>query len=235
MIDAEKLLGKVLAGALQGNVRKGRKNRRTSDSLVGSLLGSLASGKGLVTAIGLGIGAYEILKQNAGAAAPAVPGRERGGLAPPVIPSAFEGAGSAMPPPLPGASTASQATPAVAADHNQPGQQDLAVTLIRTMVAAAHADGRMDQEEERRILEKLQEEGLSRDERQFLLQELHAPHSIDELAAGAGSPIIAQTMYSLAVSAIVVDTPEERQWLDRLAVALSISPAMQQFIEQDAA
>ncbi len=240
MIDAEKLLGKVLAGAMQGKVKKGKKRKRSSDNLVGSLVGSLASGKGLITAIGLGVGAYEILKQpsaSAGGGAVATPPRPAAAVPPrPGVPPA-----APMPPPLPpqfGAPVPPAVEP-VAAEMSNDGQhnreQELAMRLIRVMVAAAHADGRLDEQEEQRILEKLQEQGLSREERLFLLQELHAPKEIAELTAGINGPMIAQTMYSLAVSTIVIDMPEERQWLDRLAAALSLSPAMQQFIEQDAA
>jgi uncharacterized membrane protein YebE (DUF533 family) len=237
MIDAEKLLGKVLAGAMQGKVKKGKKRKRSSDNLVGSLVGGLASGKGLITAIGLGVGAYEILRQSSalagGGAAATTP---RPATAPPPRP----GVPPAAPPPLPpqhGAVVPPAVEPVAAAgsdDGNHNREQELAMRLIRVMVAAAHADGRLDEQEEQRILEKLQEQGLSREERLFLLQELHAPKEIAELAAGINGPMIAQTMYSLAVSTIVIDTPEERQWLDQLAAALSLSAAMQQFIEQDA-
>jgi len=137
-----------------------------------------------------------------------------------------------MPPPLPSQNAAPvppvpepiAASGTVEQRSNE--EQELAIRLIRVMVAAAHADGRLDEQEEQRILEKLQEQGLSREERLFLLQELHAPKGIAELTAGLNGPMIAQTMYSLAVSTIVVDTVEERQWLDRLAAALSLSPAM---------
>jgi uncharacterized membrane protein YebE (DUF533 family) len=240
MIDAEQLLGKVLAGALQGKVNTGKKRKRSSDNLVGSLIGGLASGKGLITAIGLGVGAYEIFRQSSAAAAGgATGGSHRPVATPPPRPVVQPTA--VMPPPLP-----AQAAPPIPAvpepsvasgsdEVRQNQEQHLAMRLIRTMVAAAHADGRLDEQEEQRILEKLEEQGLSREERLFLLQELHAPQGIAELTAGVDGPMIAQTMYSLAVSTIVVDTPAERQWLDRLAAALSLSSSMQQFIERDAA
>ena len=74
MIDAERLLGKVLSGAM-GSTGKKRKKRkyRKNDDLVGGLIGGLTSGKGLVTAIGLGIGAYEILKSKSAAAGGTAP------------------------------------------------------------------------------------------------------------------------------------------------------------------
>ena len=102
------------------------------------------------------------------------------------------------------------------------------------MVAAAHADGTLDEDEESRILEKLQQEqGLDSEEKQFLLAQLHHPRSIEELVTGINQPAVAQTMYSLAVATILIDTPEERQWLDRLASALSLSNNVKRFIEEE--
>ena len=101
------------------------------------------------------------------------------------------------------------------------------------MVSAAHADGLLDSDEERRILEELQAQKLTSEEKQFLLHELHSPKTIDELVEGIEDPVLAKTMYSVAVSTLVVDTPLERQWLDQLARALSISENLQQFIENE--
>lgn len=91
----------------------------------------------------------------------------------------------------------------------------------------------MDHEEEVRILRRLQEQGLDQEEKQYILGQLHSPKNIDELVRGISSPVVAQTMYSLAASTVVVDTEQERQWLNQLAEKLSISQAMQNFIEEE--
>jgi uncharacterized membrane protein YebE (DUF533 family) len=103
--------------------------------------------------------------------------------------------------------------------------------MIQAMIAAAHADGRLDANEEGKVLEKLQKQGMSREEKQVLLRELHAPRPIEELVAGIDDPAAAQMMYSIASLAIEIDTEAERQWLDQLARALQISPNMQRFLE----
>lgn len=219
MIDAEKLLGKVLSGAINSGGKK--KKKRKNDDLMSSLLGGLSSGKGLVTAIGLGIGAYEILqaqKSNSQSVMSSPPPMGEGG--PPT------------PPPIPGSS----APPAPPAEKSLVVQEPdaLATSFLQVMIAAAHADGQLDHTEEERILERLQEQKLSGEERRYLAAQLHAPRPIEELAAHAkGNPAIAQTMYSMALAAIEIDTPDERQWLDSLAGALSLSPAMQRFLEED--
>ncbi len=217
MIDAERLLGKVLSGALNSGSRKKRKN----DDLMSSLLGGLTSGKGLMTAIGLGIGAYEILKaQNGG-------GQTLVSSAPPPV------GGSAvppMPPPLPGSNVLPPVQNAAATVE----KDKLATTFLQVMIAAAHADGQLDNVEEERILEVIEKQGLSGEERRYLAAQLHAPKSIEELVSAVhGSHAVGQTMYSMALTDIDIDTPAERQWLDTLAGALSISPAMQRFLEED--
>ncbi len=240
-MDAEKLLRKVLAGAVQGSSgkKKKKKKHKRSDDLMGGVLGGLASGKGLITAIGLGVGAYEILRKKS---PPAVghtpappPGSNSFSAGPPV--------GAAVPPPIPRSSPVQAASDPAAGTAGRPlspaeeesggAEQELALRLIQTMVAAAHADGSMDSGEEQRILAQLQQQGLDQEEKLFLLAQLHHPRTIDELVAGVDEPQVAQAMYSLAASTIVVDTPAERQWLDQLAAALSLSANIQHFIEQE--
>lgn len=58
MFDAEKLLGKVVNEFMGSGGKKKKKGKKYKNNL----LSSLGSGAGLMTAIGLGIGAYEILK-----------------------------------------------------------------------------------------------------------------------------------------------------------------------------
>ena len=190
MIDAEKLLGKVLSGAMGSTGRKRNKSRRrNSDDLIGNLLGGLTSGKGLITAIGLGVGAYEILKNKSATTSPLA--SSPSGHTPTSLPPRPPSPGSQAPPPLPG----QQQPPQPAAKNPARGEispiseatttQDLALQLIQIMVAAAHADGTLDPEEEKRILDKLQQDqGLDRDEKQFLLRQLHHPKTIDELVKG---------------------------------------------------
>lgn len=236
MIDAEKLLGKVLSGAVQSKgKKKKKKKRKKSDDLLGGLMGGLSSGKGLIAAIGLGVGAYEIYKhQTRGSQPQTIAGNPATASIPPAPPQPQS---ASQPPPIPGAEsgvpamgTAGQEAQVAVAKGDE---QELAILLLQTMVAAAHADGEMDQEEETRILTELQGQGLDREEKQFILMQLHHPKSIAELVGKVKNPMVAQTMYSLAASTIVVDTVQERQWLDELAAGLSISPAMQQFIEEE--
>lgn len=226
MFNAEQLLGKIMGemvGAGSG-YKKGKKKK--GGGMVNSLTSSLMSGKGLITAIGLGVGAYEILKSKQGANPPSPPPPMGYGAPSSSVSSA---AMASSPPPIPGVAMNLPHDPGLSSAQ----EENLALRLIQVMIAAAHADGGMDREEEARILEKLQGQGLSQEEKRFVLAEMHDPKPIEQLTAGISDARIAQTMYGLAVSAVVVDTPEERAWLDRLATALSISEGMRRFIEED--
>ncbi len=250
MFNAERLLGKVISGAMQSGGR-GHRSRGGND-LMGSLIGGLTSGKGLLTVIGLGIGAYETFKQSSDSRAagtgtslpptpdgaqtappPPLPGS---GQMPPVPPPHGASQSPPVPPVPPKPGSVSQPSPAPSAERTDMPSEDLAVRLIQTMIAAAYADGTMDEDEKMKILEQINQGGeIDAEERAFITEQLHNPLTIEQLTAGIDQPGIAQTMYMLAASAIVVDTELERQWLDRLAAALSISAEMQRSIEQQVA
>ena len=146
---------------------------------------------------------------------------------PPPPPPPSSSAASLSPTPAP-AAPAAQATPAAAFD-----QQELARRLIQVMVAAAHADGVLDADEEKAILDRLRAADLAQAEKMFLLEELHHPRPIAELTQGiSGDLRLAQAIYAVALSAIVVDTDSERQWLNELGAALGLSPEICRFIEE---
>lgn len=230
MFDAEKLLGKIVGEVVGGSGSWGSGKK--------SMFGGLGSGGGLMTIIGLGVGAYEILKQQqeqkgqgGGMQQPPPPpgaGMSATGTPPPPPGS---GMSAASPPPPPGGA-ATMPPPATAPLVGGLAGSELAVRMIQVMVAAAHADGTMDAEEERAVLDKLRGAELTQEEKMFVLNELHQPKSIGELTAGIGDPAVAKTMYMLAVAAIDIDTESERAWLNELAGQLGISRDMQRFIEE---
>lgn len=221
MFDAEKLLGKVVQ-EFMGSGGKGKKRGKNT------LLGSLSSGAGLMTAIGLGIGAYEILrdKNNAHGATAGQPQH----VPPP--PPGMQSQSNSMPPPPPGAPAPAQMPPEPAATPPvKIVEQEVAIRMIQVMIAAAHADGTMDTMEEEKILARAAKAGLSPEEKQFLLVELHNPKTIAELTDNIMEPALAKALYMAAVAGIDIDTPAEREWLDTLASELGLSKTAQSFIE----
>jgi len=228
MFNAEQLLGKMMAEMVGSGTGYKKQKKHKGGSVMHSLTSTLLSGKGLMTAIGLGVGAYEILKSKQEMAPPSVSSipKPPSGMASVTTSSAVDTV--SVPPPLPGVAV-NPLNDQVASGWDE----DLALRFIQVMIAAAHADGRMDSEEEGKVLEKLQGQGLSQEEKRFILAEIHDPKSIEQLVAGISDSRVAQTMYGIAVSAVIVDTAEERTWLDKLATALSISEGMRRFIEAE--
>jgi len=235
MFNAEQLLGKMMAEMVGsgGDHKKYKKNK--GGGIMNSLTSTLMSGQGLMTAIGLGVGAYEILKNKQGSSQPVAPPLPGAAVSQPstgygvAFSSGSPASMAAAPPPIPGGNVASSQDLHASSSL----EEKLALRLIQVMIAAAHADGRMDHDEEGKILARLQGQGISQEEKRFLLAEMHDPKSIEQLTAGISDPRVAQTMYTLAASAVVVDTPEERVWLDQLGTALSISEGMRRFIEDE--
>jgi uncharacterized membrane protein YebE (DUF533 family) len=109
-----------------------------------------------------------------------------------------------------------------------------ATTYIRAMIAAANADGRIDEGEKQRIFGALKQGGLEAEAEAFLEQELRQPASIDELAASVGSPEEAAQVYTAARIAIEPDTAGENAFLSALANRLGIDQQLASFIDNEA-
>ena len=190
MFNAEKLLGKIIRETIGGGA--------TNKSKGGGLLDSLTSGKGLMAAIGLGVGAYEILKnQQSKSGAEA----SRSGATPPPMPPVNAQSTGAPPPPVPGTSQAPPPPPLPPEENTDAAisSQDLALRMIQVMIAAAHADGVLDESEEKLILDRLRGAELDSEENMFLVAELHRPKSIAELTKDISDPVTAETMYALQI------------------------------------
>ena len=117
-------------------------------------------------------------------------------------------------------------------NEQQISDDDLARRMIQVMIAAAHADGGMDAQERQKIMEKLEDNGLDNEEKEFLTESLDHPLSMDRLVQGITDPAVGRSMYMLAVATVTIDTPEERLWLDTLAARLNISHELKIFIEE---
>ncbi len=91
--------------------------------------------------------------------------------------------------------------------------------MIRAMIQAAKADGAIDAEERKKIMDHLTD--ASDEEIAFVEAELDAPVDVAALASAAGETMKSQ-VYAAARMAIRVDTPEENAHLNQLAAALGL-------------
>ena len=97
--------------------------------------------------------------------------------------------------------------------------------VVRTMVAAALADGHLDPKEKEVIERRLGESGLSPEQTRQIHQDLVLPPPPAEIAALAGSGEARETIYRFAALVLLADqevSDLERSWLARLARALEI-------------
>lgn len=105
-------------------------------------------------------------------------------------------------------------------------EQQHALRLVRAMVAAASADGIIDDAERAAIAGNLKASGLDDEASQFITQEFANPADISTLVAGIASQDEAAQVYAAARLAIDPDTREEQDFLAALAAALSLEPGL---------
>ena len=104
--------------------------------------------------------------------------------------------------------------------------QETALLVIRAMVTAAKADGRIDGGEMSRIMGRLKEAGADDEAQTFMIGEMQKPFDPDGLIRDVnklGSPEVAVEVYAASLLAIEVDTPAEREYLAKLASGLNLS------------
>lgn len=219
MIDPGKLLG----GLLGGSGALGNLGNLTGlgSSGSGGLPGKAAVGMGL---LGVAMAAFEHFSEQKNASAPPAP--PVGSAPPSVPPPAPGGFSGAVPPPVPG-SMAPPAPPIVSPVPPVPPVQAATqadpVLLIRAMIAAANADGVLDDTERSRIFGQLEGVGLSEEEKDFLCAEFDAPRSLADIAAEVSSPAVAAQVFTVSLLAVDVDTQAERDHLAALRMALGLS------------
>lgn len=142
--------------------------------------------------------------------------------------SALKGAGSAP--------EAGEVPVGLRQPENAQEEQELeqgAELVLKAMINAAKADGRIDKTEIQRILGKLEAAGAEGDARDFVIEEMNKPADLDGIVAAAGkSPQLAAQVYAASLLAIEVDTPAERQYLRQLADGLGLSPEVTSRLEK---
>jgi uncharacterized membrane protein YebE (DUF533 family) len=108
---------------------------------------------------------------------------------------------------------------------------DDATLLLRAMIAAAAADGRVDAAEQTKILSGFGKGDLDADARQFFARELQHPATVDELAEACSSPEEGVKIYTAARLAVDVDSDEEHEFLAALAGRLGIDDSLAAHID----
>lgn len=102
------------------------------------------------------------------------------------------------------------------------GEHEFALTLVRAMIAAANADGHIDDAERKKIADKLALSGLNSEVEEFLNAEIARPLSIDDLVKLAETDAQKLELYTMSRLTIDPDSRVERGYLDMLAGRLKL-------------
>lgn len=125
-----------------------------------------------------------------------------------------------------GAADSSQGAPPARFLPRGQAADELGLVLVRAMIAAAQADGRLDGAERAAIEERIARLEISEPDRAELRGELAQPVAIDALVSAAGTPERALEIYTASALAIDPDTPAERAYLELLAARLGLAPEL---------
>lgn len=111
---------------------------------------------------------------------------------------------------------------------------EAAQLYIRGMIAAAAADGRVDEREQQKLIDGLKQAGLEAEAEEFLAAELNNPATVDQLVQSVSSEAEAVQLYTAARVAIDLDTAEEHEFLVALARGLGIDDELASHIDAQA-
>jgi uncharacterized membrane protein YebE (DUF533 family) len=111
------------------------------------------------------------------------------------------------------------------------GEGEFALMLVRAMIAAAKADGHIDDEERKKIGDKLSLSGIGAEAEAFMRGELEAPLDLDAIVASAKTEAQKAEIYTASRLAIEPDTRAERGYLDLLAGRLGLPDGLVDHIE----
>lgn len=168
------------------------------------------------------------------------PGAPQAAPAPPPVPGSVPQAppppiptSAAPPPPIPTVAPPPPPLPRVPSPETAPAatpEDDdlspaLAYAAVRTMIAAAHSDGEIADEEREIIDRHLAEAPFVDVQRDQIQRDFVRPATVAELAGLTGSADDRALVYRLASLVILADgrtTADERVWLDGLARAFGI-------------
>jgi uncharacterized membrane protein YebE (DUF533 family) len=115
-----------------------------------------------------------------------------------------------------------------------PEAEEHSHAILRALIAAAKADGRIDESEKQMISTEIGRHTDDPQLQQWLDDEVAKPLDPNEVAQSATDPGMASEMYLASVMLVDDQQDAERNYLDELAAALQIEPELQLRLEQQA-
>jgi uncharacterized membrane protein YebE (DUF533 family) len=115
-----------------------------------------------------------------------------------------------------------------------PEAEEHSHAILRALIAAAKADGRIDDAEKQMISTEIGRHTDDPQLQRWLDDEVAKPLDPNEVAQSATDPGMASEMYLASVMLVDDQQDAERNYLDELAAALQIDPQLQLHLEQKA-
>lgn len=115
-----------------------------------------------------------------------------------------------------------------------PEAEEHSHAILRALIAAAKADGRIDDVEKQMISTEIGRHTDDPQLQQWLDDEVAKPLDPNDVAQSATDPGMASEMYLASVMLVDDQQDAERNYLDELAAALQIEPQLQLHLEQQA-
>ena len=109
------------------------------------------------------------------------------------------------------------------------------LALVKSMIAAAKADGHIDAAEQARIFQAVEEQALDAEAKAFVFDALARPVDLDQIARAAGTDEQRAELYLAARIAIDPDQAGERAFLDALAHRLGLSAELRAHLDAQVA
>lgn len=192
------LLGGAAAGGVMGLLVGSKKGRKFA--------GKAATVGGAALIGGIAFKAYKSWQQN-----------NQQASAPNVAHNSAQGSGQTI---------GYNSTPAHHFSGDQIAQPEISeafqLTIIKAMIGAAKSDGHIDETEQKRIFDAVEQMSLSSEMKGLVFDLLRQPIYVEELAHGAQSIEQKSEVYLASCLAIDLDNPAEYHYLEKLATALGL-------------
>ncbi len=104
--------------------------------------------------------------------------------------------------------------------------------ILKAMIAAAKADGHIDEDEKEAISQHAESLGVDSSVFEFIKNELAVALDVNDVIAGVDSNELAAEVYLVSRMVLNVDNDDERQYLEQLAQALNLDNELVAELEQ---
>ncbi|MDX2112997.1 MAG: DUF533 domain-containing protein [Alphaproteobacteria bacterium] len=233
MIDPKALLGNVNSNGLVGKMLSGMATKNFAAGLLAGGVGGAMMRKGGKDMIedAAKLGGLALLGTLAYKAYNNYQQDKAAGRDPNVMGSVKQSASDliAQAKQLAGGIAAPAASAQLAASQHSP---ELTLAIMRAMIAAAKADGKMDDAEMQKILSHTEQGGLSQDEKMLLMREMASTADTATIASGAKTPEEAAEVYLAALLVCDSQCAAEQQFLSALAGALKLDSGFTSALQQ---